>query len=232
MKFEKPMLAFASILCLSLLFTLNSCKEQTRQAAQSKEPEVVKAPEQIISVAQAKNMYEQYSKRRAPLILRYEDSISKGEKEFDVARYTYYDYATIKQYLAYIEQEAEKAGVEIASLRFYFSNYPDQETFENGKKVVHPRQNSIFLMPTVKSEGRDYGFYIQEGESGSEVMLLNGQLQPYTPEGIGVKGNVNYRNEAGLVPTLFPASSGAPVGLQGDKSLILNEGNSAPPPYH
>lgn len=232
MKLEKPILAFASLIVMSLLLIMNSCKEQSGQEAQSKEEAEIRAPEQIISVAQAKTMYDQYSKRRAPLILRYEDSITKGEKEFDVARYTYYDYKTIKQYLAYIEQETEKAGVEIASLRFYFSNYPDQETFENGKEVVHPRQNSIFLMPTVKSEGQDYGFFIQEGESGSEAVLLNGQLEPYTPEGMGMNRKGTYHNEAGFAPTLYPASTGAPANIQGDKSLILNEGNSAPPPYN
>lgn len=232
MKLEKPMLAFASLMGLILLLSLNSCKEQARQEAESKETGEVRAPEQIISVAQAKTMFDQYSKRRAPLIQRYEDSITKGDKEFDVARYTYYDYKTIKQYLAYIEQEAEKAGVEIASLRFYFSNYPDQETFENGKKVVHPRQNSIFLMPTVNSEGQDYGFFIQEGESGSEVVLLNGQLEPYTPEGMGLNRKGTYHNQAGFAPNLYPVSFGAPANIQGDKSLILNEGNSAPPPYN
>lgn len=226
------MLAFASLIGLILLLSLHSCKEQDRQKEQSEETSEVRAPEQIISVAQAKTMYDQYSKRRAPLILRYEDSITKGEREFDVARYTYYDYKTIKQYLAYIEQEAENAGVEIASLRFYFSNYPDQETFENGKKVVHPRQNSIFLMPTVQSEGQDYGFYIQEGESGSEVVLLNGKLEPYQQKGMGLNKKGTYHNEAGFAPKLHAVSTGAPSNVQGDKSLILNEGNSAPPPYN
>ncbi len=158
--------------------------------------------------------------------------MSQGEQKFDVARYTYYDYKTIKQYLAYIEQEAEKAGVEIASLRFYFSNYPDREAFDDGKKVVHPRQNSIFLMPTVSRDGQDYGFFIREGESGSEVVLLNGQLEPRTTAGMGVNGTVEYRSEAGFVPVLTLNNAGSATVLQGDTSLILNEGNSAPPPYH
>ena len=216
-----------------LLLSVGACKDGAApEAAKIAE---VDPPSQIISVEQAKSMYDQYTDRRAALIQRFEDSVQPGEKKFDVARYTYYDYKTIKQYLAYIEQEAEKAGVEISTLRFYFSNYPDKGQFEDGKKIVHPRQNSIFLMPTLNSEGLDYGFFTVEAEGGArEAVLLNGELGAYSPEGMGQLGEkIDARNYAAFAPS-FNSKAGATAasGYQGGNSLILNEGSSAPPPYH
>ena len=65
----------------------------------------------------------------------------------------------LKKYMAYIENEAKLAGEELSTLRFYFANYPDQDKFPDGKEVVHRRQNSIMMSPTVKRNDKDYIFY-------------------------------------------------------------------------
>ena len=133
-----------SLLVLStLLFSFNSCAEKMEKEKEEA-PEVL-APTQIVQIEQAKEMYENYTDRRLPLIQNYEDSINGGKEKFDVARYVSYDYNTIKQYLAFIEQEAKKSNVEISGLRLYFSNYPDKPFFDNKDSILHSRQNSVML---------------------------------------------------------------------------------------
>jgi hypothetical protein len=230
---KKPLYLRSAGCCLFLVLLSLSCRDNVQLRQTEQEPSFVEAPEQIISVEQAQGMYKNYSERRSPLISRYEDSINVSKRDtaqFNVARYVYYDYATIKQYLAYIEQEAKSAGVSISTLRFYLANYPDQESFADGRPVKHPRQNSIMMLPTLNQGGEEYGFYIGENGEGKPVaMLLNGQLQPYYPEGMGSNAASSAKAYAGMLPE--PASAAHSV-LQGGKSTILNEGTGAPPPWN
>ena len=220
------------ISCTICLFTLvlSSCGERSQEGQDVKKAEV-KPPEQIISIEEAKSMYDNYTERRAGLIQHFEDSINIGRKDtaqFDVARYTYYDYKTIKQYLAYIEQEAAAAGVEISSLRFYYSNYPDQQNFANGKPIVHPRQNSFFLIPALEVEGEQYAFTtVDTGEAGKKrAVLLTMDLEPYEPDGMGAIDYGPKRSHAGIFSLVSYTS---PAYANG--STVLNEGNAAPPPF-
>ncbi len=215
-------------LCLTTLLFI-SCAEQSDRGKDAKQKTAVEAPKQIISIEVAKSMYDNYTKRRAGLIQKFEDSINasmKETKKFDVARYTYYDYKTIKDYLAYIEQEAEKAGVEISTLRFYYSNYPDQQKFPDGTTVVHPRQNSFFIMPTLNQEGREYGFYTEDsGENGEKkAVLLDWQLELFAAAKFSEEEK-DARSLAGFGPNTGPL----PAFARG--SLVLNQGGAAPPPY-
>lgn len=221
-----------SVYILSFTF---SCVEQTKNSDRNSSSEQeVKAPEQIVSLEQAKKMYNTYTDRRASLIQKYEDSINMGQSKFDVARYTYYDYKTIKQYLAYVEQEAASAGVEISTLRFYFSNYPDEPTFQDGRKVIHPRQNSLFILPTLQKDGEEFGFYTVDSdqEGRRNAVLISGQLQEYDVAEINHTAQENKKSYAGFVPLSVNLNL-SKINLnyfQGKRSLILNEGGSAPPP--
>lgn len=217
------------LICLFALM-LVSCGEQSKEGQTQKNAEV-NPPDQIISVEEAKNMYDNYSNRRAGLIQHFEDSINISKKDtaqFDVGRYTYYDYKTIKQYLEYIEQEAAKAGVEISSLRFYYSNYPDQEKFANGKPIVHPRQNTFFLIPAMEVEGEQYAFTtVDTGEPGKKrAVLLTMDLEPYDADGMGAIENGSKKSYASVFSLVNYAS---PAYANG--STVLNEGNAAPPPF-
>ncbi len=242
---------FVSLLAMAIMvLAFSNCKPDSRDQDGDGPATEIDAPDQIVSVEEARSMYTNYSERRIPLIQHYEDSINRsggniktqqdnppGEAAsaaFDVARFTYYDLKTIKQYIQYIEQEAKRANVEISSLRLYFSNYPDQEKFESGKPVVHPRQNSLFMIPTLKKGDREYGFYIMPNEKGVwNPALLGDQLQPVDTQGIGTANGKEGKAYASFVPLpsgpdyLNPAIPFAP-----GKSLILNEGNMVPPPYH
>ena len=222
----------SSLFSLSILFFV-SCGERTQtQDAAAESKIAVEAPEQIISMEEAKMFYENYSDRRASLIQKFEDSINISKQDttkFDVARYTYYDYKTIKQYLDYIEQEAAKAGVEISTLRFYYSNYPDQGSFSNGKKIDHPRQNSVFILPTLNQDGDEFGFYTEEdGQGGLRAVLFDYKLDNINLKEMGLNNSVDGKSYAGFMNSSSAIS--APTIFNGG-SMVLNQGGAAPPPY-
>ncbi|MEL6917654.1 MAG: hypothetical protein AAFO99_07975 [Bacteroidota bacterium] len=216
-----------------ILLGLTACGEVKKEEPKD-DREIVEAPEQIIDVSEARQFYDNYTKRRKPLIRHYEDSINMAHKSkdtFDVARYVYYDYKTIKQYMTFIEQEAEKADVEISTLRFYFSNYPDDEKFRDGNPVKHPRQNSIFIMPTLKKGEQDFGFFTRDVQEGKKIpVLLRADLREYGTKGIGGIQEKDTKAYATFGP-VFGANPNSPMIMFDDQSLIMNEGGSAPPPH-
>jgi len=238
-------------LMLTFLFVvaLSSCNEECPPC---EDPKPVPPPAQIVEVDEAKKMYDTYSIRRKPLIRRYEDSITRrkdyddndkmkqqkmqqNQKDdnsanrqaaqvdsFPVARYVYYDYKTIKDYLAYIEQEAKNQGIEISTLRFYFSNYPEGMKVQDAK----PRQNSIFILPTLTQDNQTYGYFLNEKE---ELTLLGDDLKvsrtPFKP--IAKDSEM----KASFFPEFKSSNTSPNYSLFQGKSYILNRGGNAPPPY-
>jgi len=228
---KTKLLLTLTLLSISLLTV--SCNEEVKKDAEESQSEI-KAPEQIISVEQAKTMYDTYTLRRVKLIDSSEQPKPDGSK-FEAARYTSYDYKTIKTYLAYIEQEAALAGKDISTLRFYFSNYPDKAKFEDGRDVKHPRQNSFFIVPTIEQDGIDHGFFTIDGDNDKrEAILIKDYLkidQEQSSDQMGIVGPQNQKSYASFIPSLNASNAyTSPFLFQGDRSLILNEGNSAPPP--
>ncbi|TLP77042.1 hypothetical protein [Maribacter sp. ACAM166] len=221
---KRPTSVTSKILCVFALTSVFSCNQQQDKI-------MVKAPNQIVAVPQAKNMYDSYGTRRVPLIQHFEDSINRQKKEgkeFDVGRFVYYDYETIKQYLVYIEQEAEDAGVEISTLRFYYSNYPDEAVFPNSKdSIKHPRQNSIMLSPTYNDGKRDFLFYVGQGAQGKQAVPLSNSFE--TIKGYGTNSSENSKAYASFAPNLNTTTSKSAI-IQSVKSLTLNRGSGVPPP--
>lgn len=230
---KRPSILISKILCAIIISAFMSCNDQPKEQ-DPKEPvkPVVLAPPEIVPISQAKNMYDSYEKRRVPLIQRYEDSINKITKrdgEFHVGRFVYYDYKTIKQYLEYIEQEAADAGVEISTLRLYYSNYPNEEYFPQSKEPIkHPRQNSIMLSPTYNDGKRDYLFYIAQGAKGKQAVPMNNSFEPIN-EGYSNNNDPNTKAYASFAPTTSTPKA-VPAILQGQESLTLNRGTGVPPP--
>lgn len=191
----------------------------------------ISAPNKIVSIPQAKNMYDAYTKRRVPLIQHYEDSINRvheDNKKFDVGRYVYYDYKILKQYLEFIEQEAGDAGVEISTLRFYYSNYLDEAVFPNSKdSIKHPRQNSIMLSPTYNDGKKDHLFYIGNGTEGKQAIPLNDNFENI--KGYSTNTAKNTKTYASFTPNINTANPNF-SSLQNEQSLTLNRGTGVPPP--
>jgi hypothetical protein len=207
----------------SVLF-IWSCQEQkkdTTQDPKQQQEKPVTAPESIISLEQADAIYENYSKHRVEVITQYETQTRAPEQTFIPARFVDFDYQTLKQYLKYVEQEAKKANVEkISTLRLYFANYPNEQKFPDGKRVVHPRQNSIFMLPTMDINGENEGFYI--GTDGKAKLISDWKTDQ--EEGLGGITEPR-RTYASMVPNISLNTN-----LYGGTSLVLNRGNGGPPP--
>lgn len=235
-----------------LLCTLTNCND-AKPAIEERAK--VTAPAQIVTVEQAKMMYDTYGKRRVPLIRRYENKIDSARhqkdagyrqaqdaktaqesrqavaKPFDVTRYVSYEYDTIKKYIAYIEQEAERAGVKISTLRFYLSNYPEKDLFPKDT-AARVRHNSVFITPTLRKGNREYPYYGEEGEDGRlQMVLLNDTLTKSKTQLVGTWNKKPETSVASVFPSLT-STEGPPAPLFfASKSYTLNKGTGAPPPY-
>ncbi|MDC8000028.1 hypothetical protein POV26_03190 [Aequorivita todarodis] len=201
---------------------LVGCQEPTTHT----EPPYEGPPkDHIISVERAQEMYDAYAQRRVPIIQKYEDSIVPGGDKFTPTRYAEYDLKTIKQYIAYIEHEAKEANVDIQTLRFYLSNYPNSDTFPNGDAVRYPRRNSLFVLPTMAYEGKNVGFSVEEVDGRYTAVPINRRtLQQEGNQDKRQADSTGQMNEAG-----FFMSNNATVGGT-ESSLILNDGSIIPPP--
>ncbi|WP_285652799.1 hypothetical protein [Allomuricauda sp. NBRC 101325] len=198
----------------SMLFLLGSCQQGAKKE-QSTDPttsepvaaEPVAPPKGIISLQESKSLYDNYTKHRVDLISEYEAERSP-EAPFQVARFSSFSFDEMKQYIKYIEQEADTAKVKISSLRFYFANYPDKASF------VHPRQNSVFVVPTMDVNGEEYGFYI--GPDGKAQLIKDAVGDKAV--GKTKEGNKSY---ASMIPAMMMADT---------TSLVLDRSTSGPPP--
>ncbi|MCR9228399.1 MAG: hypothetical protein NXH90_13355 [Flavobacteriaceae bacterium] len=199
----------------AILLLLGACQQGPKKEEPT-EPgqEQVAPPEGIISLEESKSLYDNYTKNRLDIIEKFEAERNSDEK-FIPARFTSFTYAEMKQYMQYVEQEAKEAGVKVASLRLYFANYPDKKDFPDGKKVVHPRQNSIFIVPTTMMDGKEQGFYID----------AEGRAKPI--KGVVSNGDTDEKGETSTAQASFAPS----LFQRGNTSLNLNHGGSGPPPY-
>ncbi|MGO3181746.1 MAG: hypothetical protein ACTIJ9_02835 [Aequorivita sp.] len=210
---------------LLLLIFINLMFVGCQEVSDDQEPGPVKPPQQIISVERATEMYDNYSSRRVPSIKKYEDSIASDTAPFTPTRYAEYDLETIKQYVAYVEYQAKLAKVDVKTLRFYLSNYPNSEKFANGDKVRYPRRNSLFVLPTMEYKGENVGFSIEEIDGKYSAVAINKSHASGDKNQNKAQNNSDGQlNKAG-----FFISNSAPVQL-GTASLILNDGNLMPPP--
>lgn len=210
----------APLLLGSMFLFLGACQPKPKKEKPHEEPrERVKPPEQIISLEESKSLFDNYSRNRAGVIENYEMERHPKE-EFHVARFVSWDYKTLKQYMAFIEQEAKDAEVDISELRFYFANYPDKKDFPDKERIEHARQNSIFILPAMEVDGKDYGFYI--GDDGKAKLVK---------DAVGEKGIGNITDDKEKAYASFAPSLSAPAAYT-TQSLTLNRGNSAPPPPH
>ncbi|UII75057.1 hypothetical protein LV716_12415 [Flagellimonas sp. HMM57] len=209
----------APFLLVFTLLLLGACQPKQKENPKEEPKEHVEPPKQIISLIESKSLYDNYSKNRVETIQQYEAQANR-DKNFKPSRFTSFDYKTMKQYMAFIEQEAEAANVDISTLRFYFATYPSKRRFPDGQRVVHPRQNSLFMLPTMKVKGLDYGFYI--GADGKAKLVK---------DAVGINGVQDSMQQAnGTAKASFmPSLTTAPL-MQGEQSLTMNHGSSGPPP--
>ena len=201
-----------SVLIPLAALLIMGCQEQPKTEAATQlvaQEESVEAPDEIISLDEAKTLCENYETRRIPGIRSFEKEAGDTEGEFIPTQFVAFNLKTLKQYIKYVEQEAGKAKVAPDSLRIYLGNY--------GKEGKDPNRNTVFILPTAEI-GKEYGgFYI--GEDGEAKLIRN--YWPKSDED-GQEGGA--KSEASLLPVF-------PMMMNGDGSLVMNRGGSGPPPH-
>ncbi len=125
-------------LCYIGVLFFASC-EQMPTAAE--EPAPIVAPDIIIPVQEAENMYHRYGEDRANLIeanINIDDQgnpIASDDPAYvQATRSLTVDYKQLKQYLAFIEQEAASTKTDITGLRIYLAQYGPSKN--NGRSTV------------------------------------------------------------------------------------------------
>ncbi|WP_047416119.1 hypothetical protein [Cellulophaga sp. Hel_I_12] len=203
------------------LLACNTEKKHTDDTDQ--EPQEVKAPKQLISIPEAKNGYDNYTNKRVKLIEASEDPSEDGSK-FIASRFGEYDLETVKNYIAYVEQEAKASGVKVETLRFYFSTYPDKKEDAQHREIKHPRQNTFFILPTMKVDSINLGFYIKRLSNGKKEALLIRDYPGILGKGLG-QTTTTQKSFASMLP-IFKKNA----FQDDDESLILNDSHMQPPP--
>ena len=141
-------------------------------------PIIVEAPRNIIPVQEAENMYHRYGTERVPLIEASVNIDKEGNpippedpNYVQATRSLSMDYTALKQYLAFIEQEAKNSKTDISGLRIYFSKYP------SGK---NDSRASVFLNPIMeygkKGDLRDDVSFAIQRDGGKSIAVPVGSI--------------------------------------------------------
>jgi len=135
------------LLLLVGAFLLFSCGEHTNNQDgdhhDDDKPTVgtVAEPNIIISVEDADALFKNYGVDRADKLEVVVNQTNDLEEPYIATRFVTVDYATLQQYMNFINQESKKAGVTPEGLRFYFGQEKspvssDKETFGAGRETI------------------------------------------------------------------------------------------------
>lgn len=125
-----------TIKLLALLFVsaiiLEGCNEKPAQPGHPTVGDPIAPPKIIIDVQEAEDMYHRYGKDIVPIL-------EKNNPNLKATRSLSIDYKTLKDYLAFIEQEAAEANkTEITGLRIYFAKYEDSKNDGRATVFLNP----------------------------------------------------------------------------------------------
>ncbi len=109
-------------------------------------------PNNIISFRQAQSIYNAYDDR-ADLISEVVSS-DLSSAAFQPTRSLFYEISELRNYLSYIDDLSQKAGVRPTGLRFYFALYPENYESSTGS-TRNARHQTIFIAPTLEKKYND-----------------------------------------------------------------------------
>lgn len=122
----KSIQRLAFFLIIMTLF-FQSCEEKPKK-------QKIKAPKQTIDYKYANSLEEEFKNTRGALINKY--------LEIEDSREFWFELEKLKEYIAYVEQEAETLGYDNLGIRIYNGAYPKD------KKYPQPGYSTVFLVPT------------------------------------------------------------------------------------
>lgn len=148
-------------LLLCTVFVFTACHQ---------EPKVDK-PKGTISYETAKKLQQNFLETRAKPLSRLLNQ--NGTITGEVVRDVTFDLATVKQYIAYVEQEARNKGIapETLGLRVYLGAYP-----KGDNNYPSPGRGTVFFMPTHQKKANpnaNHFFPFYQDEVMDDVEGLN-----------------------------------------------------------
>ncbi|MEW7288944.1 hypothetical protein [Aquimarina sp. 2304DJ70-9] len=106
-------------------------------------------PNNIISLRQAQSIYNAYDDRADLISETVSSETSSGA--FQPTRSLFYEISELRNYLSYIDELSQKAGVKPTGLRFYFALYPENYQSSDGS-TRNARHQTIFIAPTLEKK--------------------------------------------------------------------------------
>ncbi|ANH59107.1 hypothetical protein [Dokdonia donghaensis] len=193
-----------TIKLLALLFVsaiiLEGCNEKPAHPGEPTVGGPIAPPKTIIDVQEAEDMYHRYGKDIAPIL-------EKNNPNLKATRSLSIDYKTLKDYIAFIDQEAAAANdTKISGLRIYFAKYEDSKN--DGRATVF--LNPIMEAGAIGDLRDDVSFAIKT-ENGKSTAVPVGKL---------IKKPTTGSNRADLT---MPIQNGV-------QSLAANDFPWSPPP--
>ena len=133
-------------------FLVTSCDKPCE--CEEAEAPITGVPGNIIPLQVADSLYQNYGNSRVSLIEMAEniteegDTIPKEDANYKQAtRLVSFSFAEMKKYMAYIEQQADSAGVEITELRVYFGKNKKGLKKDAGKATVFFNPAALLDLP-------------------------------------------------------------------------------------
>lgn len=122
----KISLCSVATMMLAVMIVLAGCTSDSR---------VVEKPKETITIERAQDLYRAYDARF--------DALTQHRNGKEDARYGWHSIAFYKNYIAYLEQEAKKANLEVSGLRLYYAAYPNDAESEE-----HADYQTYMFVPT------------------------------------------------------------------------------------
>jgi len=158
----------------------------------------IEEPNIIIPIQNAQFLFSDYEENRVGLIEATQNIDDNGDsippedpRYIRATRALTVDYSTLKQYLAFIEQKADSAHIEIQGLRIYLAKYPNDGNLPNGSIATHPGAETVFFNPVM-----EYGEpNMLNDDISFAIKTVNGQSFAIPiGEILEKKGNLKYKN--------------------------------------
>ncbi len=175
-------------------------------------------PNNIISLSQAQRIYSAYDDR-ADLISAVVNTDDISRTAFQPTRSLFYEISELRNYLSYIDDLSEKAGVKPTGLRFYFALYPENYESSTGS-TRNARHQTIFIAPTTEKRYNNQNVHVGYTlDDQSEIILLD--------RNNGFSHLRRNRNKT----TAKKSFNFLAQNKGGNNSLIANELGATPPEY-
>jgi len=186
-----------------LFIFLISCEER-KEPKQNNEKEKAIMLTHLIEVDTAFTMYDNYTDKRIEIT---KDTLQSlyGSKFYDT-RTVWFDIETLKEYIKYVEERSKENKIKPEGFKICFGAYSNNDSL--GNKANH---QNVFFVPTAKKDGRQAAYTIDKKRG---ILFLQ-HARKFINE------NTAVQEKAGFLSFSVAFD---------EKGLILNKGESSPPP--